>query len=1089
MTSSLAAGAVQAGAEEVAGGGGADTSPLANAESEVLTLITGDQLRVARTSDGLPSVTVLPGDGRENIAFHRIASGDTLSVIPADALGLVQTGRLDERLFDVTGLLEQGFGDAGPLPLIVSYESGVDRPLADPLSAVGAEVVRELPSVGGVVVETESGSAAEVWEVLGAEQTTFAGGVDRVWLNGRAEVFDEESNAQIGAPEAWEAGYSGAGATVAVLDSGYDAEHPDLQGVVVEAEDFTGNPDGPHDGNGHGTHVAATVAGTGAASDGAHRGVAPDASLLVGKVCTDDGFCADDAIIAGMEWAAEQGVDAANLSLGGGPTDGTDPLSVAVNALTEQSGTLYVIAAGNFGAEESVSSPAAADAALAVASVTKTDELSDFSSRGPRFGDKAIKPDIAAPGSDIISARAGGTTDNDPYTSLSGTSMASPHVAGAAAVLAAQHPEWQADELKAALTGSSVPLDGIGVTGQGSGRLDLAAAVSAEVLASPSSLSLGAFPYPHDQEPATRELTYTNTGTEDAAFDLTFDAAGADGTPAPDGLFSLSAEQITVPAGGETTVELTVDPSANAQLGFLSGSVLATSTDGDTTVSTAAGAFLEPESYDLSIEATTQSGTPVEFPFIVAANRETGDSTLVDSDAEGNITARLPAGEYDVVAVLDEYVEEDGEVVGGSMTAVAELDIDLTSDASITLDGTQGVPVAVETDRETVIEGTVTELFVGQTSIGMAGFGGVLDPFAVPTDPGDSGLRFVYRPSLGSPEGTAEPYGYNLVLEESGIPESPTFAVSDADLARVQTDYHAQGVPASGSRGAMGILPQDGFTFGLSFPIEVPTQRLELFSTGDIDWTEFLTFSDVEAIEDYSKENRYEPGDSTATWNSAPLGVGVGTETVPAGQRFGDEILVNPGVFDPSGDPVSYFSMAETSIVGTTTLSHGSEVIGTQPGIGNALFAVPSGDEVFTLDVTGTRALPWSVYGTEIDASWTFASGTVDGELPEGLPLLGVGFSGEVDELGQAPAGVEYPLELTVNGVADDQLTELSLEVSYDDGATWTAVEVTSTEDGATALLTHPAEDGFVSLRASAADAAGNTVEQTMLRSYGITAG
>ncbi|WP_198044218.1 S8 family peptidase [Actinoalloteichus sp. GBA129-24] len=998
---------------------------------------------------------------------------------------------MDERLFDVTGLLEQGFGDAGPLPLIVSYESGVDRPLADPLSAVGAEVVRELPSVGGVVVETESGSAAEVWEVLGAEQTTFAGGVDRVWLNGRAEVFDEESNAQIGAPEAWEAGYSGAGATVAVLDSGYDAEHPDLQGVVVEAEDFTGNPDGPHDGNGHGTHVAATVAGTGAASDGAHRGVAPDASLIVGKVCDDYGYCTDDAVIAGMEWAAEQGVAAANLSLGSGPSDGTDPLSVAVNTLTEQSGTLYVIAAGNFGAEESVSSPAAADAALAVASVTKTDELSDFSSRGPRFGDKAIKPDIAAPGSDIISARAGGTTDNDPYTSLSGTSMASPHVAGAAAVLAAQHPEWQADELKAALTGSSVPLDGIGVTGQGSGRLDLAAAVSAEVLASPSSLSLGAFPYPHDQEPATRELTYTNTGTEDAVFDLTFDAAGADGTPAPDGLFSLSAEQITVPAGGETTVELTVDPSANAQLGFLSGSVLATSTDGDTTVSTAAGAFLEPESYDLSIEATTQSGTPAEFPAIAAVNRETGDSTMIDPGAEGNITARLPAGLYDVIAHLGEYAEEDGEVIGGSMTAVAELGIDLTSDTSISLDGTQAVPVVVETERETVTERSVTELFVGRTGIGSMVGDVQVDQFAVPSgDPGDSGLRFAYRPRLVAPEGTAEPYGYNLILHDAGIPESPILEANDADLSIVQNDYHAQGVAAEGHRGSAGILPEDDLSVGFGSPIEVPTHRLELFSTGDIRWLESLTFINVEASEDYSTEKTHEPGDSTVTWNSAPLGVGVGTEANPAGQRLGDEILLNPGVIAPSGDPVSYYgeSFGTSAIVASTTLSKDGEVIETQETLGG-LFAVPSGDGVFTADVTATRDLPWSVYGTEIDASWTFASDTVDGELPEGLPLLGVGFSGEVDELGQAPAGVEYPLGLHVNGLADDQPTELTLEVSYDDGATWTAVEVTSTEDGATALLTHPAEDGFVSLRASAADAAGNTVEQTMLRSYGITTG
>ncbi|MBB5920203.1 subtilisin family serine protease [Actinoalloteichus hoggarensis] len=1082
LSAGLTAGTVQAGAQETSGGAEA----FASARSEILTLITGDQLRVAATSNGLPTVTVLPGAGRESVTFHRIVRADRLSVIPSDALGLIQAGRLDERLFDVTGLIEQGFGDSGPLPLILSYTPGAERTLADPLSVAGAEVVRELPSLDGVAVRTDPDSAEEVWDVLGAEQTTFAGGVERVWLNGRARVMDEESNAQIGAPEAWEGGFTGAGATVAVLDTGIDAEHPDLADVVVAAEDFTGNPDGPKDGDGHGTHVAGTIAGTGAASDGAHRGVAPDAELLIGKVCGDDGFCTEDAIIAGMEWAAEQGVDAANLSLGGGPTDGTDPMSLAVNALTEQSGVLYVIAAGNFGADETVSNPASADAALAVASVTKSDELSSFSSRGPRVGDKAIKPEIAAPGSDILSARAAGTPGSGDYTSLSGTSMASPHVAGAAAVLAAQHPDWQAEELKAALTGSSVPLEGIGVTAQGAGRLDLAAAVSTEVLASPSSLSLGVFPYPQTEEPVTHELTYRNTGGEDVTFDLTFEPLGPDGAAAPDGLFSLSADQVTVPAGGEATVELTVDPSVNEQTGFFGGSVLATSVDGETTVSTAAGAFVEPESYDLSIEAVTQSGAPAEYPLILAADRATGDSVLIGSGADGDFTARLPAGTYDVLGVLDEEFEEDGEIVGGAVTHVVELGVDVTSDATITLDGTQGVLLTAETERETIVEATVVDMVVGQNVVGSFDLDSV-DQYAVPTgDVGDSGMRFVFRPMLGSPEGADEVYGYNLVFEETGIPESPSFVVKDAELARVQADYRTQGLEASGSRGSMAILPADNGGFGIAVPIDLPAERLEFFTPGDITWIEFLTFSDLNGFEDFSTEKTYEVGESTATWNSAPLGVGVGTASNPAGQRLGDEIFVSPGVFAPSGDPVSYLLAGdETRIAGATTLTHDGEVIGTQDGLGGALFSVPAGDEVFTLDVEGTRDLPWSAYGTEIDASWTFSSDTVDAELPGALPLLGVGFDGEVNELGQAPAGVEYPLAVQVNGL-DGEPTELSMEVSYDDGVTWTAVEVTA---DSTVLLEHPAEDGFVSLRASAADGEGNSVEQTMLRAYGITAG
>src|SRR5205823_11255839 len=131
-----------------------------------------------------------------------------------------------------------------------------------------------------------------------------------------------------------------------------------------------------------------------------------------GKVCVLDG-CSESAIIAGMEWAAPR-ARVVNMSLGSTTgTDGSDPMSVALNNLTAQYGTLFVAAAGNSGLSLDVSSPASADAALAVASVTKQDAMSDFSTRGPRLGDYAVKPDIAAPGGGIIAARAIGTPVGD----------------------------------------------------------------------------------------------------------------------------------------------------------------------------------------------------------------------------------------------------------------------------------------------------------------------------------------------------------------------------------------------------------------------------------------------------------------------------------------------------------------------------------------------------------------------------------------------------------------------------------------------------------------------------------------------------
>src|SRR4029453_8028919 len=157
-------------------------------------------------------------------------------------------------------------------------------------------------------------------------------------------------------------------------------------------------------------------------------------------------------IIAGMEWATAQGAKVVSMSLGGDPTDGTDPMSAAVNELSAASGALFVIAAGNSGAAHPVGAPGAADAALTVGAVDRADVLADFSSRGPRVGDEGLKPEITAPGVGIVAARAAGTFMGEPvdelYTAANGTSMATPHVAGAAAIIAQQHPGWTGAQIK-----------------------------------------------------------------------------------------------------------------------------------------------------------------------------------------------------------------------------------------------------------------------------------------------------------------------------------------------------------------------------------------------------------------------------------------------------------------------------------------------------------------------------------------------------------------------------------------------------------------------------------------------------------------
>ncbi|MGW3247608.1 S8 family peptidase [Streptomyces sp. NPDC001070] len=239
-----------------------------------------------------------------------------------------------------------------------------------------------------------------------------------------------------------------------------------MSGSIVGQADFTGSPTGTKDGHGHGTHVASTVLGSGAASKGLRKGVAPDAKLLVGKVCDSNGQCPDDGIIAAMDWAAHSGAKVVNLSLGGDATDGTDPMSQALNELSRTTGTLFVVAAGNKGPRsETVSSPGSADEALTVAAVDKQDQMAGFSSRGP--------------GVDIVAARADGTSMGTPvdqyYTTASGTSMATPHVVGAAAIVAQQQRELTGRQIKALLMDTATDL-GHDMYAQGTGRVDLATA-------------------------------------------------------------------------------------------------------------------------------------------------------------------------------------------------------------------------------------------------------------------------------------------------------------------------------------------------------------------------------------------------------------------------------------------------------------------------------------------------------------------------------------------------------------------------------------------------------------------------------------
>ncbi len=289
-------------------------------KTATVTLITGDVVDVTDAGAGKKAATVRPAPGREGVSFHTIEADGGLRVLPSDAVPYVSAGVLDVDLFDVDELIADGYGDsaAQQLPLIVKDSPGF-RGSQD---LAGTTTTRQLPSIGGRAVDAAKDQLPELWKSLkpAAGARALNSGVGTIWLDGKVRPVLDKSVPQIGAPDAWQAGYEGSGVEVAVLDTGVDATHPDLAGKVKESQDFSGSPSGTEDHFGHGTHVAATIAGTGAGAGGTRKGVAPKADLLVGKVLGDDGYGYDSWIIAGMEWAAAEGAKVVSMSLGG-PAD------------------------------------------------------------------------------------------------------------------------------------------------------------------------------------------------------------------------------------------------------------------------------------------------------------------------------------------------------------------------------------------------------------------------------------------------------------------------------------------------------------------------------------------------------------------------------------------------------------------------------------------------------------------------------------------------------------------------------------------------------------------------------------------------
>ncbi|MET7284152.1 S8 family serine peptidase [Kribbella sp. NPDC005582] len=1036
-----------------------------------VTLLTGDRVTV----DEQGAVRTVPGPNRK-VGFEQKRVGKKLYVIPSDVSAAVAAGKLDRALFDVAGLIRQKLDDASTkeVPLLVGYDG---KAKARPFAA--ATIERRLPAINSVALRVAKRDAAKFLPQLSGA------GVGKVWLDARYRPTLDKSVPQIGAPAAWQAGFTGTGVSVAVLDTGIDSEHPDLKTQVAGRKNFTDEPD--RDLVGHGTHVASTLAGTGAASGGKYRGVAPGARLYDGKVCAEFG-CPASSILAGMEWAAtEVKAKVVNMSLGGDAGPEIDPIEAAVARLTEQTGTLFVIAAGNSGefGPGTIESPGRAAAALTVGAVDKQDQLAAFSSRGP-LPDGTMKPDLTAPGVAIMAARAAGISSGDgDYLSADGTSMATPHAAGAAALLAQQHPDWKAARIKSGLMSAAKPLSGQSGDEQGTGRLDVANAVAFPVVAETGSLYFGKAVWPHgDDEPITKKVAFRNDGDQPVELTLSTTLLGPGDQPAPDGMVELGAAKLIVPAHATADVPVTVNTRLGPD-GRFSGQV--TGKAGDRTVTASIAVDKEIESYNLTVEHLGPDGKP--SPAMTTYLGSDSWESQYLQDPSGTTTVRVPKAKY----VLDSKLE-----LGTNTYLMVQPLLELTADTTVVMDSRLARPLQISA------RSADAALVSGAVGLRMS------DDWRGSTWYEFTGPAGVFTAQIGSAR--AEDTGFVATIwarrNAAGRLDNSPYLLSSADVfrGRFPTGFQRVLDPAA-------MIPVDQTILATSNRrAEVYiTGRLGLYAAVDYDLpARRRVFHD--AVPDdlggvsYTGVGEFDPGPERIQRTD----VNHINPRYQAGRRYQEQY--NAAVFAPSSGLAlrldDFLQIRQSPLADAADRSFGGSyqqhvanskstklfrdgrlVASDDSEFGNLnVGGLPAGEATFKLVSTMDRT-SISRLTSKLEHVWTFRTSAATSDA-QWLPILAIRLAPEVNDRNVTPRRpvTTVPVHIRPPFKGSSEYDEsvlagiqrVSIEYQAGAGAPWRSAKVVRKAAGRYVAAFPTPSGESVSLRATVVDAAGNITEQTV---------
>ncbi|WP_405682579.1 S8 family peptidase [Streptomyces sp. NBC_00057] len=1074
-----------------------------------VTLVTGDKVLVTTDKSGRSSAAVLPREDGTQPIVQTFQMGKDLYVYPEDASRAIAEGKVDEQLFNVTGLIRQGYDDTrtDTLPLIATYRNSVNVADSAPAAPRGAERGLSLPVVDGVALKAGKDTAATFWQDVTNPRSRSASTLKKLWLDGKVKATLDQSTKQVHAPEAWAAGYDGKGTKVAVLDTGVDAEHPDLTGRIAASKNFTDSPN-VNDRQGHGTHTASTVGGSGAASDGSKKGVAPGTDLLIGKVLSDYGSGQFSWIIAGMQWAVDQKADVVSMSLGSSAIgDCGDPLAAATKELSQNTHTLFVVAAGNMGSGiETVSSPGCVPGVLTVGAVDRDDSTAWFSSRGPVAVTHTLKPEIAAPGVGISAASAGGR-GNYAYQTMSGTSMATPHVAGAAAVVRQAHPDWTAQQVKAALVSSARTGGKVaGADETGAGVLDVAGAVDQQVLSAPA-VQAGSYSWPQDaSDRTTVQVPFTNTGSSDLTLSLKVSGVhGNDGSDITSGVLKLDEGKVTVPAGATVQVPLRVDPTAHlkaAQYGAVTGRILATG--GDVHVSVPVTLYVEPETVTLRVKVIDRNGNPATGPSsldVVSLDADKGERRSNEGAAEQMY--RLRPGDYAISSFVGTY---DANNAPESISYLAHPQMRITQDATVVLDARKAHQLSLRTDRPSTVSNTSfsyartwddTWLLSGSLMAGKT-----VQKFYADVQGRAQKGTFEFRPTwraTGSEDGA--PYVYNVSFPTEGpLHSDQLYQPKDSKLAQVTEKWNAVGKEAD-YIDAMFIHPSwSSNTYIPVSPfgtVHVPGTRTAYYTTGDDVWAHSAMSSFPFAAFMGDQDRTYQPGDRRSEeWYRGILRPAAPRD--PAGnlalaaERQGNLIGIQSAFWvDASGDHWSYGG--SFGDIGNMVLKRNGEQIATTAWP-YGVFKVPDEDSAYEL-TQNLFKIPSSdrnwLRSTEISTTWSFRSHREPDVYSRGLPILFPAYDLPLlDGLNTLPAQSGIKVGLSAEGhagYAPGAVTAASLSYSYDGGTTWTKAPTEQQDGKWTAVLDHTGATGKqVTLKATLTDSKGNAVTQTITRAYDV---